>query len=238
MQKQCLPIVLLLLLLTACTTGDPVTDVPFATSTSGVVGTVPAPESIGDVAIPSDFTGGEPIILSSQGIFNFAISGEFVEQKDSGTIVYNYLPNTGALPARNQLYIASSDANASQQIAFEFSPEIQIGQYNLIAPEDYFLSGVSAAYSRLVFDGSSTRVESFVENIEGTLTLSSVGEVLSGQFQFTAEYTETSPEGEIDVQAIEVTGSFENVPYQITVDDPFAVDVPLPTRDFGTGATP
>jgi|GEM_PF-5640641 len=237
MLKRFLALLIVPFLLVACGSADEVTDVPFATSTARTAGTIPAPDNIGGVDIPQDFTGGDPIVLSVSSTFSFTIEGEFTDEKDSGTIVYTYLQDTGRLPARNQLHIATSDATVSQQITFEFSPGIEIGQYTLIAPEDLVLSGVSASYSRLVFDGATSTVQPFIDNIGGTLTLTSVGEVLSGQFQFSADFTETSPEGEVDVQSITVTGSFEDVPYQISLDDPFEIEIPLPTRNFTTDGT-
>lgn len=230
-------LVMIILLITACSASDVPTDIDFSTATPRPIETVPSPNAIGQTSIPLDFTGGEPRVLGSQSEFDFAVSGEFVSQADTGTILYNYLPNTGGLPARNQLYIATSDATASQQLSFEFSPAIQVGQYNLLAPEDYFSGGVSASYVRLAFDGTTTRTQAFTDNMNGVLTLTNVGEVLSGQFQFTADFVETSPEGEVDVQSVEVTGSFENVPYQITLSDPFDLDVPLPTRNFTADET-
>lgn len=230
-------ILVMILVITACTADDSVTDVPFSTATARPIEAIPSPNIIGETAIPLEFAGGNPIILGSQGEFDFAVSGEFVAQFDTGTLLYNYLPNSGGLPARNQLYIAASDATASQQLSFEFTPDIQVGQYTLLTPENYFNGGVSASYVRLAFDGTSTRTQAFTENLNGFLILSTVGEALSGQFQFTADFVETSPEGEVDIQSIEVTGSFENVPYQITLDDPFDLDVPLPTRNFTTDET-
>ena len=229
------PVIIILFVITACTADDPVTDVPFSTATSRVVGTVAAPVSIGDSAIPDDFTGGEPIVLANLGTFDVSISGDVETQFNTGTTVYNYLPDTGFLPARNQLFISGSDVSASQQLAFEFSPSIQPGEYNLVAPEDYFPGGVSASYARLGSDGTTTQFESFVDNIDGTLTLTHTGEVISGEFQFRAEYTDSSSDGELDVKVIAVIGSFENVPYQNAVDDPFELNIPLPTRNFSGG---
>lgn len=230
-------LLVMIFVITACTTVEAPTDIEFSTATPRPIETVPSPNAIGETSIPLDFTGGEPTILSSQSEFDFAVSGEFVAQANTGTILYNYLPNTGGLPARNQLYIATSDATASQQLSFEFFPEIQVGQYNLLTPDNYYTGGVSASYVRLVFDGSSTRTQAFVDNVVGILTLTSVGEALSGQFQFTADFVETSPEGEVDIQSVEVTGQFENVPYRITLSDPFDLDVPLPTRNFTADET-
>lgn len=230
-------VLVMILMIVACTPSDTPTDIDFSTATPRPIESIPSPDAIGDTDILFDFIGGEPVILLGQGTFDFAVSGEFVAQFDTGTLLYNYLPTIGGNSARNQLYIASSDASSSQELAFEFSPAIEIGQYNLLTPENYFSGGVSVSYTRLAFDGTSTRVQAFSENMTGFLILTTVGEVLSGQFQFTADFVETSPEGEVDVQSIEVTGSFEDVPYQITVTDPFDLDVPLPTRNFTTDAT-
>ena len=234
-------ILVMILIIVACTPSETPTDIEFSTATPRPIESIPSPDAIGDTDIPFDFIGGEPIILLGQGTFDFAVSGEFVAQFDTGTLLYNFLPSTNTVAARNQLYIASSDASSSQELSFEFSPDIEIGQYNLLTPENYFSGGVSVSYTRLAFDGTSTRVQAFTENLNGFLILTSVGEVLSGQFQFTVDFVETSAEGEVDVQSVEVTGSFDNVPYQITVSDPFDLDVPLPTRNFtsdGTEETP
>lgn len=233
MHRLWLPVTISLLVVTACTVADPVTDVPFSTATPRIIGTVVAPASIGDSVIPAEFSGGEPIVLQRFGTFDVTISGDVEALIDTGTSVYNYLPGSGFLPARNQLYISSSDATASQQLAFNLSPGLQPGEYNLISPEDYFPGGVSASYSRL----GSTGLESYIENIEGTLNLTIVSEIISGEFQFRAEFTETSEDGEVAVKTIAVIGNFENVPYQSTVDDPFEVHVPLPTRNFTEDST-
>ncbi|GAB5494555.1 MAG: hypothetical protein Phog2KO_47700 [Phototrophicaceae bacterium] len=234
-------VLVMILMLMACVPSETPTDIEFSTATARPIDSIPSPDAIGDTDIPFDFIGGDPIILLSQGTFDFAVSGEFVAQFDTGTLLYNYLPNTGGLSARNQLYISTSDSISSQELSFEFSPDIPIGQYNLLTPENYFDGGVSVSYTRLAFDGTSTRVQAFTDNLNGYLILTSVGEVLSGQFQFAVDFVETSPQGEVDVQSVEVTGRFDNVPYQITVSDPFDLDVPLPTRNFtsdGTEETP
>lgn len=225
-------LVMIMLLLASCTASPQVTDAPFNTATPRPIETVTTPEGIGGTAIPLDFSSGNPVVLSDIGSFRIAVSGEFVQQTDAGTVLYNFLPETDSLAARNQLSIATTEGNASAQINFQLSPDIELGQYTLISPADYFAGGVSASYERLVFDGTVTRVQSFSENVAGTLTLTAIGEIVSGRFQFTADFTETSATGEVDVQSIEVTGTFENVPYLITSDDPFELDVPVPTRNF------
>lgn len=234
------PVILLMLtiaLLTACNASDPVTDVPFSTATARPIETLAPPSSIGNTAVPLDFTGGEPIALGDFGTFSFTVSGEIVSEMDTGTLIYSYLPADGRLGARNQLYIAASDSASSQQLSFEFTPAIQLGQYNLVSPDDYAPGNVSIAYSRLAFNGTETRIEAFTDNINGTMTITRIGEALSGQFQFSADFAETSLEGEVDIQSVEITGQFDDVPYQVTLTDPFDVDVPLPTRNFTTDGT-
>lgn len=233
MHRIWLPVMISLLVMTACTSDDPVTDVPFSTATSRVIGTVVAPASIGDSVIPADFTAGEPIALNNLGTFIINISGDVEALIDSGTSIYNYLPDSGFLPARNQLFISSSDAIASQQISFNLAPGLQPGEYNLVSPENYSQVSVSASYSRL----GSSGLESYIENIEGTINLIAAGEIISGEFQFRAEFTETSKDGEVATKTIAVIGNFENIPYQSTVDDPFEVNVPLPTRNFTEDST-
>ncbi|MEM9951899.1 MAG: hypothetical protein AAF846_09880 [Chloroflexota bacterium] len=229
-------LVMLSIIMVGCGAGNAIDDVPFYTATPNPLPTVES-ERFGDVDIPSDFTSGEPIILSSGGTFSFNVSGEVVSEVSVGTLTYNYLASDELLPARNELYIAASDAIASQELTFQFLPSIELGQYPLVAPQDYSPGRVSVAYNRLAFNGTDARIESFTENIEGTLTLTRVGEALSGQFQFSAQFIETSPQGEVDVQTVEVTGQFEDVPYQVTLDDPFDLNVPLPTRNFDTDNT-
>ncbi|MGB7340769.1 MAG: hypothetical protein WBC91_17860 [Phototrophicaceae bacterium] len=230
-------VMITLALITACTATDPITDVPFSTATARPIETLAAPSSLGDAAIPSDFTAGDPIIVGDFGTFSFTVSGEVVTEMSTGTLLYNYLPADGRLGARNQLYIAASDSTSSQQLSFEFAPQIQLGQYNLVALTDYAPGNVSVAYSRLVFNGTDTRIEAFSDNINGTLIVTRIGEALSGQFQFSADFIETSLTGEVDVQSVEVTGQFEDVPYRITLNDPFEIDVPLPTRNFTSDGT-
>lgn len=217
------------LAMVACSPTETATDAPFFTATARPIETV---DSFAGTPLPLSFESGEPIVIGNEAIFNFGVTGEFIEQTDTGTALYSFLPSTGDLPPRNQLYFADSDETSSQELIFVFSTDIEAGQYNLIAPDNYFAGSVTAAYSRLAFSDANTLIQSFSENIVGILTLTSVGQTVSGQFQFTTDFTESSPEGEVDVQSVEVTGMFENIPYQVSLDDPFENIVPLPTRNF------
>lgn len=225
--------VTLLIALAACGTPATPTDAPFFTATPRPLETVAVPDSgIAGTSIPLDFIGGQPVPLTEIGEFSAAITGEYIAEIDSGTAVYSLLPETGNLPARNQLFIASTDGDASQQITFEFSPTLATGQYTLLPPQSYVPGVVTASYVRLGFDGTETRIQTFGENVDGTIRFDAVGDSISGTFQFSADYTQRSDSGEVDVQTVTITGRFEEIVYQVQSTDPFAVDVPLPTRNF------
>jgi hypothetical protein len=223
-------VLLLLLILAACSAEPPITDVPFYTATA-------ANESSADgqfagTDLPLEFIGGNPEILSTGGNFSFAVSGALISQQEMGTIIYSYLPQFDAIPAHDQLYISASDADSSEQISFEFSANLPVGQYPLIAPSDFIMGTVSAQYQRLVANETGTGLETYNEEISGFLNLTAAGVSLSGNFQFTAAYIQRSPEGEIQTQRVEVTGEFSDVPYREVGDDPFESIVPLLTRVF------
>jgi hypothetical protein len=217
--------VLMLVLLAACSAQPPVTDVPFYTATPG--GFPTADSQFAGAELPLDFMGGDPQILDSGGSFSFAVSGMVISQQDTGTIVYSAVPQFGAIPVHDQLYITASDADSSEQISFAFSPNLPVGSYPLIAPSDFIMGTVAAQYQRL-----AATEEIYNEEISGTLSLTVVGETLSGEFQFSASYIQRSLEGEVQSQRVDVTGSFADVPYRELGEDPFEVLVPLPTRVF------
>lgn len=220
--------------LTACNTlSAPPTDVPFFTATPRTLPTISTPEEgFGGTDIPLDFIGGNPVPLSSEAQFTVAITGEYMAEINSGIVVYSLMPDVGTLPERNQLYIASTVNDATQQITFEFSPNTEARQYNLLPPDQYVPGVITASYVRLGFDGTETRIQTFTENVAGFLQLESVGDTLTGTFQFSADYTQRSATGEVDVQSVTLTGRFVDIPYQIRNPDPFEINVPLPTRNF------
>jgi hypothetical protein len=220
-----LHVLTLLILLAACSAEPPVTDVPFYTATPG--GFPTAASQFAGADVPLEFMGGDPQILDSGGRFSFAVSGSVISQQDTGTIVYSAVPQFGAIPVHDQLYITASDADSSEQISFAFSPNLPVGTYPLIAPSDFIMGTVAAQYQRL---GASE--ETYDEEISGSLTLAVVGETLSGEFQFSASYIQRSAEGEVQTQRVDITGSFADVPYRELGADPFEVIVPLPTRVF------
>jgi hypothetical protein len=225
-----LNVLMLLFVLAACSAGPAITDVPFYTATPR--GLVTPDSQFAGTDVPLEFIGGEPEILAVSGGFRFDVTGALISQQETGTVIYSYLPRFEAIPEHDQLFLAASDADSSEQISFEFSSRLPIGQYPLVAPKDFIVGTVSAQYQRLVATGTGTSVESYNEEISGFLNLTVVGLTLSGDFQFTAAYVQRSPEGEVQTQRVEITGSFADVPYREVGDDPFELVVPLPTRVF------
>lgn len=222
--------VLLLLSLAACSATPAPSDVPFYTATPRAL-----PSQDNEFMgrdLPVEFMGGDPEILATGGSFSFTVSAETISQHDAGAIIYTYLPAYGAIPAHDQLYFAASDADSSEQISFEFSPGLPVGQYPLLDPADFIMGTVSAQYQRLIADGAGARLEVYNQEVTGTLNLTAAGTMLSGDFQFSASYVQRSPEGEVQTHRVEVTGTFADVPYRAAGDDPFEVIVPLPTRVF------
>jgi hypothetical protein len=221
--------VLLLLMLAACTTSPP-SDVPFYTATPRQLPS--QDEAFMGTELPLEFMGGEPEILGTGGSFNFTVSADTISQHNSGTVIYSWLPAYGAIPAHDQLYFAASDADSSEQVSFEFSTGLPVGQYPLLAPADFIMGTVSAQYQRLVATDAGAKLEVYSQDVSGTFNLTLAGSIISGDFQFTASYVERSPEGEVQTHRVEVTGSFTDVPYRAAGNDPFEIIVPLPTRIF------
>lgn len=218
---------MILLSLGACTTTEIVTDIPFHTATPRPIVTEPGI----DEAVLSNFERGAPIALGEPPVFNFGVSGDFIEQTSTGIANYSLLSATDRLPPRNQLYFSSSGAASSQELTFILPTTIEVGQYNLLSPANYYAGSVTAAYARLAFNGTQTRVQSFSENIVGILTITDAQGALSGHFQFSADAVETFA-GESSRQTVQITGSFEYIPYQLTQDALFENVIPLPTRNF------
>jgi hypothetical protein len=219
---------LLILTLTACNAQPPATDTVFFTVTPNpIFEPPPQNQSLAGTAVPAEFSGGNPQILSNQNQFEFSVSGDVIAQSNRGTIAYNFVPSIGNFAAHDQLFIASSDASSSQQITFQFGTGIIVGQYALTAPQNFVSGLVSAQYARLSDDGSGSELQVFTEDISGTLNLTAVGIALSGEFQFIAKNTDNDGSR----SQVEVRGSFIDVVYNRS-GDPFDVAVPLPTREF------
>lgn len=223
-------LLLLILTLTACNAQEPATDTAFFTVTPNPIFEPPVQnQSLAGTSVPAEFSGGNPQILSIQNQFEFSVSGDIVAQTDTGTIVYNFIPAVGNLAAHDQLYLASNDASSSQQITFQFGIGITVGEYRLTVPQNFGLGLVTAQYALLSDNGSGSELQVFTEDVAGILILTTVGETLSGEFQFTANDTENDGTR----LQIDVSGSFIDIPYNYN-GDPFEVLVPLPTHSAGT----
>lgn len=221
-------LLLTVFILAACNAQPPPTDSVFLTATANpIFEPPPQNQSLGGTSVPSEFTGGDPQLLSSQHQFEFSISGDVTSEIRSGTAVYNFIPATGGIVAHDQIYLASSSASSSEQVSFQFRTGLVTGEYALTSPQNFVLGVVTAQYARLSDDGSGSQLQVFSEEVTGTLTLTAVGEALSGEFQFTASYV--TDDG--SRSQVEVSGSFADIPYHRS-GDPFEVDVPLPTRNF------
>lgn len=228
---------LFVFLLAACNATPQATDTVFVTATVNPLFVPPPPaQSIAGTDVPSDltdFAGGNPQILSHQSPFEFSVSGEVNTEVTTGSIAYNFIAATGALAAHDEVYISASDASSSQQISFQFFSGILAGEYPIVSSKVPVLERIAAQYGYLVDNGSGSELRIYADDISGTFTVTAVGDRLSGEFQFTAH--RTADDG--TVKAVEIKGSFSDVPYN-TATDPFNVSVPLPTRDYSGTTEP
>ena len=221
-------IVTLVLLLAACTTTEVPTDLPFYTATPRFVEPVARPTDDSDNLL--DFAGGEPIAVDSISAFQYTVSGDVSALVTQGNIVYNYVAPVGDVSARDKIFISSTDASASQQLSFEFSPGLAPDTYILTSPANWFPGSVTAQYLRLSADGeNASRIQAYSQNVSGTLTLHSVGETVSGVFEFTADWVTGNDMGETVTRTVTLSGEFTDVPYS-RLADPFEADLGVPER--------
>ncbi|MCI0351462.1 MAG: hypothetical protein L0Z53_18725, partial [Acidobacteriales bacterium] len=178
-----------LILLAACSPTVGPTDLPFYTATPHVLEPLPYPNLTDSPAAFPELSGGNPQLVPSSSSVQFTISGDIEAAVTGGTIVYNFVPAAGALSARDKIFISASDASASQQIAFEFSPGMQPGTYPLGSAPQWIPGLLNAHYLRLSDDGSGeARIQSYNQNVSGTLTLTETGAAISGVFEFSAQW--------------------------------------------------
>lgn len=214
---------LLVLILAACNAEPTPTDSVFVTATSNLNFVPPAQEeNIAGTDIPSEFSGGNPQIVSNQSPFSFSVRGDIEADVSTGSIVYNFIPATDYLSARDQLYIASSTALSSQQVTFQFNVGITEGEYSVSSTQTLTLGLVNAQYGYLSDDGV---LQLYSEDVFGNFIVTAVGDTLSAEFEFTAQYTDRDG----NVHQVEVSGNFSDVRYNRS-GDPFDIAVPLPTR--------
>lgn len=156
--------------------------------------------------------------------------GDVQAEGDSGTVVYNYVDGARGFFAHDQVFITASDGNTSQQLTFQFSPDLESGVYNIIPSERFVPGNVRAEYAYLGDDGFGNRVlYTFTDEVRGELTLERSDNALNGSFLFRAETTLTSDAGEEDTLEINIAGEFSDVPYT-RLDTPFDTAPIEPTR--------
>jgi hypothetical protein len=219
-------VLLLIFSLTACNAEPPATDTVFVTATANIIFESPAQaQSIAGTDIPLEFSGGNPQVLSNLAPFEFTVTGDVNAKVNTGSIVYNFVAGTEGLSARDQLYLAYSDASSSQQITFQFHEGIIEGQYPINNFQTLVLGRVNAQYGYLVDDGSGSELQIYAEDVSGLFTVIKAGDTLSGEFEFTAHHTDA----EGTQHQVLLIGSFSDVVYNRSAD-PFEVLVPLPTR--------
>lgn len=218
----------LVMILAACGATDIPTEPPFYTATARISEpiAVPTERSIG---LP-DFIGGDPQIIPSTSTFQYTVSGDVSDAVTRGNIVYNYVAASGNVSARDKIFISTSDADASQQLSFEFSPGLAADTYLLTSPANWFPGSVTAQYLRLSADGDdAARIQSYSQNIDGTLTLNAVGETLSGVFEFSTEWITGNDAGETVTRTVSISGAFTDVPYS-RLNNPFDSQPSVPER--------
>ena len=207
------------LLFAACNTVPAPTDEPFYTATPQVQEPIARPT--GQDATLLDFAGGDPQELGGIGTFSYTVSGDVSAIVTSGNIVYNYIPAAGSVSARDKIFMSTSDSEAVQSISFEFTPGLGIGDHLLTAPANWFPGSVTGQYQRLAAtEDGTTRIQSYSQNLSGSLTLQSVGLRINGTFEFTADWVTGNESGETVTRTVLISGQFNDVPYQ-RLDNPF-----------------
>lgn len=230
-------VVLVLLFLSAlgaCSPAPEVTDLPFSTATPVFSGTPTQSELdlFAGTSLPMGFLGGEPLSLALPGSFRFAVNGAFSASLESGTVIATTTAAYATTPERLRVVISASDELASHQLSFEWNPALISGVYEIISPGTFASQEITAQYTRLNNDNSEdSALQTFDQMVNGSMTLTVAADTLSGLFQFAAQRTLTSEQGEVEIQTIQISGEFTDV-ILISGEDPFENAVPLPTRVF------
>lgn len=216
------------LLLAACTTVPAPTDEPFYTATPQIQEPIARPTVQNATLL--DFAGGDPQAVDGIGTFSYTVSGDVSAIVTRGNIVYNYIPAAGNVRARDKIFMSTSDSEAVQSISFEFTPGINIGNYLLTAPANWFPGSVTGQYQRLAaIEDGSTRIQSYSQNLTGSLTLQTIGSYINGTFEFTADWVTGNDSGETVTRTVIISGQFNDVPYQ-HLDNPFDNEQGVPER--------
>jgi hypothetical protein len=172
-----------------------------------------------DSATDTD-TDTSPSIPTGTGNYAVSITGDVESALEGGTAVFTYFDGAGVTTESNEVYIfAGSVADEFEQITFSFPVDLEPGTYDLVSETDAILGGdespVTASYEMFMSGetvAESTNV-SFSENVGGTLTIDSIGDTISGSFEFTADAVDFAEDGSQTTQSITASGSFTDLDY-------------------------
>lgn len=154
------------------------------------------------------------------GSYSVNITGDDETSLEGGTIVFTYFDGAGITSESNELLIyAGSMSEELRQITISFSPDLGPGTYTMIditaniAGDD--ARDVSASYSVFISDESIEEMQDYEygQNLEGSFTIDSIGDTISGSFNFTADSIEFDDAGAEVRRSIRAEGSFSDVPF-------------------------
>jgi len=224
-------VAILLGILTACSTSDTPTDIPFYTATPLVSGAVPRSEpDEPDGSFLQGLAGGNPVAIPQFGAFHITVTGDVEAISSSGSIVYNYVQAIGAVPDRDTIFISASDSTTAQQVAIEFSPGLPPDTYSITSPGSLLPGQITAQYLYIGESGEgSSTIQTYNQNVRGKLVLLETGASITGVFEFNAEWITGNISGETITRSVIVRGEFTDVPY-LRRADPFDSDIPILER--------
>lgn len=230
MYRRLMLILIIIIVMVACSPTPVVTEPPFYTATPRPLPSLAPSNNLSGTDVPLEFSGGQPIAVTTQGEFRFVVRGAFDAELDSGQIVYNYIPRVGNIFEHTQLYINASDAVSTQQVTILLAPNLESGEYSIRSGDTFVPGFVNASYVRLGDDGfGNSGLLQFTDNITGTLTIETNDGAISGRFLFSAESTRRSEAGEEEVLEVQVVGEFRDIPLN-RLDTPFDFSPIEPTQ--------
>ena len=230
MSQRLVLIPIMIIFMVACSPTPTATEPPFYTATPRPLPSLAPSNNLSGTDVPLEFSGGQPVAVTTQGEFRFVVRGAFEAELDNGQIVYNYIPRAGNIFEHTQLYINASNATSTQQVTILLAPNLEAGDYSIRSGETYVPGFVNASYVRLGDDGfGNSGLLNFTDNVTGTLTVETNDGEISGRFLFSAEATRRSETGEEEVLEVQVVGEFRDVPLN-RLDTPFDFSPIEPTQ--------
>jgi hypothetical protein len=151
--------------------------------------------------------------------FSVEVTGAAQITMPPGNAYFLYFPEepvAGAgrtIPAYYHLRFERIIGSRLYQVSIDFGADTQPGTYELTGDMFGLIDAPAAEFSELEL-GDATTEESYFgyfENVQGTLTLDTVGASASGSFEFTADYVDFDDEGGA-VRTVSVQSAFTDVP--------------------------